>query len=126
MITDFSTNLNLALSMGLYPINFKTGIINLAPKPGKSPHQPINYRPITLLEVQGKIFERILNTRFMKYLEDNNILPENQFGFRSGRGTQAALAIIFETINMNQTNRHQANIVTRDVWLKDSSILKSL
>ena len=115
LITDFRINLNLTLSMGLYPKNFKIGLINLAPKPGKSPHNPINYRPITLLEVQGKLFERILNNRFMEYLESNNILPKNQFGFRKGMGTQSALSIIYETINMNQINRNQANIVTRDV-----------
>ena len=53
--------LNLTISMGYFPIIFKNGLIILIPKPGKDPKDPNNYRPITLLEVPGKILERLMN-----------------------------------------------------------------
>ena len=33
------------------------------PNSGKDPRYPINYRPITLLEVPGKVLEKLLNNR---------------------------------------------------------------
>ncbi len=39
---------------------FKEAIIKFIPKKDKSPLNPINYRPISLLEVTGKIFERLI------------------------------------------------------------------
>ena len=43
--------------------------------------EPKNYRPITLLSCLGKIFTSILNQRLTDFIEDLNILNENQAGF---------------------------------------------
>lgn len=117
--------INLALSMGLYIKKFKTGIIRFGEKEGKDPKRPENYRPITLLEVPGKIYEKILNNRIMNYLEENNVLPQHQYGFRRGRGTDVALSTIYEKIAISQALRWQCSIVCRDVskafdkvWIK--------
>ena len=42
-----------------------------------------NYRPVFLLPVCGKIFERILYNTLFLYLESNNLLTPHQSGFRS-------------------------------------------
>jgi len=42
---------------------------------------------ISLLSIPGKILARIILNRLTKHVSDNNILPESQCGFRSGRGT---------------------------------------
>jgi hypothetical protein len=47
----------------------------------------MNYRPITLLSCLGKIFTAVLNERINKYLTSNNILNENQAGFRQKYST---------------------------------------
>ena len=41
-----------------------------------------NYRPISLLRILGKIFERIIFNLIFEYLEENNLLCPNQSGFR--------------------------------------------
>ena len=51
----------------------------------------------------------------MKYLEDNRIIPPSQYGFRKGKGTQLAIASIYETICLSQRSKFQANVVCRDV-----------
>ena len=76
---------------------------------------PIKFRPITLLEVHGKIFEKILNDRLTSYLERENILPKHQYGFRRNLGTQTAIITAYEKIAINQKDKHQVNVIGRDV-----------
>ena len=106
---------NAALSCGYFPDGWKLAIVKFLPKPGKDSRRPENYRPISLLEVHGKIFEKILNTRLCKYLEINEMYNKNQYGFRKGRGTQAALANIYEFVSLNQKNKNQCTMILRDV-----------
>ncbi len=42
------------LSIGYFPKALKNAVIKLIPKENKSPRDPINYRPISLLETPGK------------------------------------------------------------------------
>ena len=41
-----------------------------------------NYRPVSLLPICGKFFERIIFNNVFSILDDNNILTPNQSGFR--------------------------------------------
>jgi exonuclease III len=70
-----------------FPTAWKTAYTIMIPKPGKSPNDPKSYRPISLLNITGKIFERILTNRLNLVLESNNLLPPEQFGFRAQRST---------------------------------------
>lgn len=47
---------------------------------------PLNYRGITLLSIVGKVYTSILNDRLIQWCEKNNILVEEQGGFRPKRG----------------------------------------
>ena len=114
-IEKFKNIINATISIGYFPVIFKNGIIILIPKPGKDPKDPLNYRPITLLEIPAKILERIINNRFQKYCETNGIFHQNQYGFRKGRGTDIALTKIHELIAINQKWKDHANIVCRDI-----------
>ena len=107
--------INLTISMRYFPIIFKNGLIILILKPGKDPRNPINYRPITLLEIPGKISEKIINTRVHKFCESNNIFHEHQYGFRAGRGTDIAITKVYETVALNQEYKDHCNIICRNV-----------
>ena len=106
---------NLAFSMGYYPTIYKNGMIVFANKPGKDPRYAENYRPITLLEVPGKVMERLVNDRVSSFFEMNNLYNQNQYGFRREKGTDSAIAVAYETIALTQQKRHFCNIVCRDV-----------
>ena len=47
-----------------------------------SENDPSNYRGISICSCLSKLFSRILYNRFDKYIGDNNILVDNQIGFR--------------------------------------------
>lgn len=57
-----------------------------------------NYRPISLLSNINKIFEKLLHCRLVKFFENNNLLCENQFGFRKGHSTNHAIIALTEII----------------------------
>ena len=57
-----------------------------------------NYRPISLLSMFHKLLEKLMYKRLIKFLEKNNILNENQFGFRSNRYTTQAILLIADKI----------------------------
>ena len=111
----FRKILNATLSMGYFPIIFKNGIIILIPKPGKDSKDPANYRPITLLEIPGKVLERLINRRLHRFCESGNVFHSNQYGFRAGNGTDIALTKLYETISINQKYKEHCNVVCRDI-----------
>ena len=114
-LIKFTALLNVSLSMGLFPNCFKHAKIKLLPKPNKPSTDPINYRPISLLEVPGKIFEKIINQRLRFFLEQNNCLPNSQHGFRQNRSTDTAIAITTEAISNAARSKTQCCLIMRDV-----------
>ena len=101
--------------MGYFSIVLENGIIILIPKPGKDPKNLINYRPIALLEIPGKIIKQIINKRLHRFCERNNIFHKDQYGFRAGKGTDLAITKVNELIGINQKYKDHMNIVCRDV-----------
>ena len=43
----------------------------------------INYRPISLISIYSKIFEKLIYSRMYYFLNKNYLIYEKQFGFRS-------------------------------------------
>ena len=56
-------------------------------KPGKDLTVPSPYRPINLLSCLSKRFKKVLQMKIMSILNDRNIVPVHQFGFREKHGT---------------------------------------
>ena len=72
---------NLAINKGIYPDNLK--IAKVIPIFKKGDQTSVNnYRPISILSPINKIFEKILYSRLLKYIDKSNILYKYQFGFR--------------------------------------------
>ena len=64
----------------------------------------MNYRGITLLSVVSKVYTSILNERLSKWCEENNIIVEEQGGFRKGRGCVDQIFVLAGIIN-NRKNQ---------------------
>jgi len=54
------------------------------------PHLTDNYRPISLLPVISKVFEKVVFRQVYDYFNDNNLLYKNQYGFRKKHSTELA------------------------------------
>ena len=57
-----------------------------------------NYRPVALTDHFYKIFERVLRSEIVKYLEENDLMNVTQHGFRSGRSTTTQLLEYFDSV----------------------------
>ncbi|MEE4247924.1 MAG: reverse transcriptase family protein, partial [Kangiellaceae bacterium] len=81
---------NLSFIHGTFPDDLKVAQVVPLYKKG-SPMELGNYRPISLLPLFSKVFEKLIHKRIMKFVEDNSILSPHQFGFQSGKNTSMAL-----------------------------------
>lgn len=78
---------NSMLRLSYFPILWKYSTIILIPKPKKPPDCPSFYRPISLLPILSKAFEKVLIKRLLNIVEELKIIPDYQFGFRSKHST---------------------------------------
>ena len=69
----------------------KTAVICPILKPGSRRNHPKSYRPVSLTSHIIKVFERVIRTALVKYLEDNNLLPSDQHAYIRGRSTLSQL-----------------------------------
>ena len=59
-----------------------------------------NYRPVSLLPIHGKIFERLIYNVMYDFLTENDLLSPNQSGFRLGDSwINQLLSINYEILN---------------------------
>ena len=63
--------------------------------------EPGNYRPISLLSIFNRIFEKLMYHRLKSFLDKNNILFKSQYGFHEKHSTQHT---ILDTVNVIQNN----------------------
>ena len=75
-------------------------LANVTPIFKKGDKQSIkNYRPISLLPICGKIFEKIIFNNLYSYLNVNNLITKNQSGFRPGDSTTNQLLYLVNEIH---------------------------
>ena len=57
-----------------------------------------NYRPVSLLSVVSKIFEKLVNNRIVDHLEKFGLFSDFQYDFRSSRSTADLLTVVSDRI----------------------------
>ena len=77
---------NTIFTSGEYPKAWTEAIILPLYKKG-SIHDPDNYRGTSLLNVCGKLYSHINNTRLSIWAEDHDVLGDIQAGFRKDHST---------------------------------------
>ena len=88
---------NRCFVKGEFPTLLKTAkVIPLHKKDSKLDY--LNYRPISLLSVFSKIYEKLIYSRIYSYLVKYNLIYSKQFGFRGGYSTNHAIMSITEHI----------------------------
>ena len=85
---------NACLQDGVFPAQWKAQRLVLLAKGKKPAQEPSSYRPLCMLNIVGKLFERVLSTRLDAAILEAGGLSDNQFGFRKGRSTIDAIGLV--------------------------------
>jgi hypothetical protein len=105
-LIDPITNLiNLSLSEGRFPSQFKTAVVRPLLKKHPVPHEDLNsYRPISNLNFISKILERVISSRLTAHLNTFPALCPFQSAYRKFHSTETALLRIYNdlTLAINQ------------------------
>ena len=85
------------ITTGIYPNAWKKS--NIVPVHKKGDKQFVNnYRPVSLLPIFGKVFEKILFNSIFEYLQENYLFCDNQSGFRPSNSCEHQLLSIVHDI----------------------------
>ena len=99
--------INRSFEEGIFPHQLKNARVIPVYK-GSSKTDVSNYRPISLLSVFSKIYEKLMHTRIADFLELNGSLHDMQYGFRQGRSCEQALLkaqnILLDSLNRNKVS----------------------
>lgn len=107
VISSLTSIYNSCLRINYFPKSWKTAVIIPIAKPNKDHTKVENYRPISLLPTLSKIFEKAILTRLNKFLALNNVIPNEQFGFRNNHSTAHQLLRLTDYIASNfQKSKH--------------------
>ena len=81
---------NWSMSVGHFPDNWKTARVAPIFKKG-STQDKSNYRPISVLPVVSRLFEKLVFDQLYSYFNDNKLIFSDQSGFRSLHSTLTSL-----------------------------------
>ncbi|VEN45444.1 unnamed protein product [Callosobruchus maculatus] len=72
-------------------------------------------RPVALLSIMSKVMDTVINIQLLKYLDNNNIINNRQYGFRKHRSTGDLLAYVTHLWNRAIDNHGESCVVARDI-----------
>ncbi|KAL0828886.1 hypothetical protein ABMA28_003792 [Loxostege sticticalis] len=88
---------NLSFSQGVFPNRLKLSVVKPLYKKGDK-KMPNNYRPISLIPVFSKIFEKAVLNRLTNFLDKMNIINKAQNGFRKNHNTTLANYTLIQNV----------------------------
>ena len=97
--------LNIFMESGTFPQILKVGKITPIFKKGDSQLFD-NYRPISMLPIFGKLFEKLIYSRLYSYFISKNIIYDKQFGFRKIHSTGHAINYSINKIISEMENKN--------------------
>lgn len=83
--------INACLSRQVIPASWKFSLVVCIYKKGKDRSDPASYRPISLLPLLSKVFEKVLKIQIDAFLTRAGVIPDFQHGFTGGKGTATQL-----------------------------------
>ncbi|GBO07200.1 RNA-directed DNA polymerase from mobile element jockey [Araneus ventricosus] len=114
-VTHLTKIFNKCLILQHFPDAWKIAHVLMFPKPNQNRKHPGSYRPISLLSNIGKLYEKILLKRLNDHCYSNNIIPDEQFGFRDKHSCTHQLLRVTNKIVEGFNIKHYTRGVFLDV-----------
>ena len=121
IVTPLVNLINCSMSKSIFPSKLKQAKVVPIFKSGNAT-MVCNYRPISILNIFSKIYEKVLYKRLLSFLTTNNFFFDHQFGFREGHSTSMALITLVHYI----TAVSDANETTISVFVDLSKAFDTL
>lgn len=103
------------LDTTLIPESWLVSKIIAIRKQNKDGTHPEHFRPISLLSIVRKLFERMILSRLESWANECNLIPKSQMGFRRGVGTQNCLSKLHLQIQVAWAKKKMVGCVFLDV-----------
>ena len=104
---------NKSIKEGIFPDALKVSKI-LPLHKSDSVFEVSNYRPISLLPIISKIFEKLIFVRLNEFITKHQILYQNQFGFQKNKSTELAVNSIVSNVTKSLENKESAYCIFLD------------
>ncbi|KAL1448505.1 hypothetical protein WDU94_005619 [Cyamophila willieti] len=116
ILTPIITHLvNLMIRNAKIPNVLKTSCITPLFKNKGKPDVLGSYRPVGSMPIIEKVLEKHMNTQTKKYLDENDIIPDFQHGFQSGKSTMTLLQDFADQINTALDQRKAVVVLLLDL-----------
>ena len=106
--------INLTYKTSTFPNCMKNAIVKPVHKKDCT-EDPSNYRPLSILPIVSKIFERSATNQLVQYLEENNLLTPLQHAYRKGHSTQTCLNEIVDYIYQENDKGNIVGLASLDL-----------
>ena len=105
---------NSCLQFGIFPECWGLSLITPIPKTNHHSTDPSDWRPISQICLPGKLLEKIIHNQLYYYLDVNNILSSNQYWFRKGLSTSAAIFDVLKNLYENWNDKNFSGCIFID------------
>ena len=114
LVEPLSKIINCSFETGLFPDLLKQATVVPIHKCGQEDIVN-NYRPISILPMLSKIFEKCVNTRLSSYLSRYNVISGSQYGFQKSKCTTDAVLNFVENAYGALNNKNHVFGVSIDL-----------
>ncbi|GMG22098.1 unnamed protein product [Ambrosiozyma monospora] len=94
--------LSKCIAHAYHPFQWRHTITIAIRKKGRRGTRAKDYRPIAIINIISKLYEGIVNKRMYYFAKENHILPDSQFGARSGYNSLDGVIRLVHDIKRNR------------------------
>ena len=106
---------NTCLRRGYFPRQWKHAIGTMIPKPLKPKNSATSYRPISLLNCLGKVFEKVIATRIQEFADDTDLINTWQRAYQPQKEANEHIHIINQYLDRAKTAKKTTALLLIDI-----------
>jgi hypothetical protein len=114
-LVKLTTLINACIRLNYISDAWKIAEVIMIPKPGKNLSEMKSYRPISLLPIMTKLFEKLILKRLKPIIAEKHLVPTHQFGFRKNHSTIDQAHRITDIIEKTLENKGVCSAVFLDI-----------